>query len=339
MPCLRNDFSELRRHRLVLDRHEPRQQLQDRHVAAEAPEDRRELDAHRAAADDGDRLGHFAQADRFVARDDAPAIDLDARHAPRRRSGRDDDLLPRAQRLRLAFEHVDAAVAGQPRRAFDPVDLVLLEQEFDALRQAGDDPVLARLHLGHVDADRPLPCRHAPLFRVLNDFQRVRVLEERLGRDAAPQQTRAAERLLFFDDGHLEPELRGTDRGHVAAGAGTDDDHVIFVWHEASVRATPVAVQLSLQRGQGHERVAGGSLAGSGRPALEGSSRVHPRPQLPVLVPQLPVRFGQALEPLGHPPRSEERRGGNQEGQAGEQPMKGQQTSYLIERLATVSTA
>ena len=57
----------------------------------------------------------------------------------------------------VAFEDVDAAVAGQPRRALDPVDLVLLEQELDALGQAGDDPVLARLHLGHVDADAGRP--------------------------------------------------------------------------------------------------------------------------------------------------------------------------------------
>ena len=48
---------------------------------------------------------------------------------------------------------LDAAVAGQPRRALDPVDLVLLEQELDALGQAGDDPVLAGVHLRHVDAD------------------------------------------------------------------------------------------------------------------------------------------------------------------------------------------
>ena len=43
----------------------------------------------------------------------------------------------RAKRLRLALEDVDAAVAGQPRRPLDPVDLVLLEQELDALGQAG----------------------------------------------------------------------------------------------------------------------------------------------------------------------------------------------------------
>ena len=49
---------ELRRHRLVFDRHEPRQQLDDGHLAAEAAIDRRELDADRAAAHDDQRLRH-----------------------------------------------------------------------------------------------------------------------------------------------------------------------------------------------------------------------------------------------------------------------------------------
>ena len=57
------------------------------------------------------------------------------------------------------FEHVDAAVAGQSRGALDPVDLVLLEQELDALGQAVDDPVLARVDLRHVDASAAAPGR------------------------------------------------------------------------------------------------------------------------------------------------------------------------------------
>ena len=116
MPCLRNDFSELGGHGLVFDRHESRQQLEDRHVAAEAAEDRRELDADRAAAHDGDRRRHFRQVDRLVARDDPLAIDRDAGHAARRRSGGDDDLRRARKRLRVAFEHVDPAVcrSGAP---------------------------------------------------------------------------------------------------------------------------------------------------------------------------------------------------------------------------------
>src|SRR5206468_10318291 len=129
----------------------------NRHVAAEAAEDGCELDPDGAAAHDRDRPGHVAQTDRLVARNDAFAVDLDARDAARRRTRRDDDLLPRAQRLLLAFEHIDPAVARQACRPLDPVDLVFLEQELDALRQAGDDPVLPRLNQAHVDADRTLP--------------------------------------------------------------------------------------------------------------------------------------------------------------------------------------
>ena len=75
MPCLRNDFSQLGRHGLVFDRHEARQQLEDRDLAAEAAEDRRELHADGAAAHDGDRLRDLLQVDGLVARDDALAID------------------------------------------------------------------------------------------------------------------------------------------------------------------------------------------------------------------------------------------------------------------------
>ena len=150
-------FFELGGHAFVLHGHQSRQQLDDRHVAAEAAEDRCELDPDSAAAHDRDRPGHVAQTDRLVARNDAFAVDLDARDAARRRTRRDDDLLPRAQRLLLAFEHIDPAVARQACRPLDPVDFVFLEQELDALRQARDDPVLSRLNQAHVDADGPLP--------------------------------------------------------------------------------------------------------------------------------------------------------------------------------------
>src|SRR4029077_2470329 len=113
-----------------------------------------ELHADRAASHDHQGLRHVAKLTRFVARDDATAIDLHTRHAATGRAGRDDALLARAQSLRVAFEDIDAAVAGQTGRSLDPVDLVFLEEELDAFGQAADDAVLPRLHLAHVDADR-----------------------------------------------------------------------------------------------------------------------------------------------------------------------------------------
>src|SRR5262249_55869757 len=160
---------------------------------------------------------------------DSFPIDLDAGHAPRRRAGRNDDVLARAQRLRLTIDDFDGAAAGQARRSLDPIDLVLPEQKLDALRQAADDAILARLHLIHIDADsriRTRAGRDAPLLGVLDDLHRVRVLEQCLGRDAANEQTGAAQRLLALDDGDFQTELRGANRGDVAAGACADHDDV-----------------------------------------------------------------------------------------------------------------
>ena len=109
--------------------------------------------------------------------------------------------------------------------------LFFLNRNSTPLVRPADDAVLARLHLGHVDADGRLADGDAPVLGVLDDLQRVGVLEQRLGRDAAPQQAGAAERLLFLDDRDLQAELRGADGGDVAAGAGADDDDVVFVGH------------------------------------------------------------------------------------------------------------
>jgi hypothetical protein len=61
--------------------------------------------------------------------------------------------------------------------------------------------------------------------------------------------------------------------------------------------------------------------------------------QLPVIVPQFPVRLSEALKASAGSPRRGQRGHRDNNSRNGQQPEKGQQTSYLIERLATVSTA
>src|SRR5207248_11016340 len=110
------------RHSGIFDRHETRQKLQDSYVAAKTTEDRGELDADRAASEDHDRSRNFGQMNRFVARQDPLAIDCDSRAAAWRGACRDDDLLAGAESLLVPLEYVDAAVPGQSRGAFDPVN-------------------------------------------------------------------------------------------------------------------------------------------------------------------------------------------------------------------------
>jgi hypothetical protein len=50
--------------------------------------------------------------------------------------------------------------------------------------------------------------------------------EQRFGRDAAPVEADATE-MLALDDCRLEAELRRADGGHIAAGAGADDENVV----------------------------------------------------------------------------------------------------------------
>ena len=52
--------------------------------------------------------------------------------------------------------------------------------------------------------------------------------QQRLGRDAPPVEADAAQ-FLALDDRHLQPELAGPDRRHIAAGARAQDDEIVSV--------------------------------------------------------------------------------------------------------------
>ena len=124
--------------------------------------------------------------------------------------------------------------AGNRGGALDPFDLVFLEQEFDALGKPGHDFVFTRLHLIHVDADRAFADRDAPFLDVLHDLERMRVLEQGLGRNASPDQAGTAERFLLFDDRRLQPQLRRANGRDVAAGSCTNHHNIELVRHVSS---------------------------------------------------------------------------------------------------------
>ncbi len=176
------------------------------------------------------------QADRLIAGDDALAVDLDAGNTACGRPGGDDDF-PGFERLLVALEDVDLSLPSQSRRPLDPVDFVFLEEKLDSLRQSSDDPILARLHLGHVNRWSAGRYRDAPLPGVPDDLERMRMLEQCLGRNASPDEAGPAEGLLFFDDGYFLSKLGAANRGNIAARTRADDHHVIRTGQGSSFEA------------------------------------------------------------------------------------------------------
>src|SRR5262249_42220264 len=109
--------------------------------------------------------------------------------------------------------------------SLDVRDVVLLEQELDALRLAVGDLAAALDDAAEVRAD---VVRHdAARGGGLQLREQGGVGENRLRRDASPVAADSA-RPVTLDDGGAEPELGSTDRGHVAAGPGTHDDQVVL---------------------------------------------------------------------------------------------------------------
>ena len=58
-------------------------------------------------------------------------------------------------------------------------------------------------------------------------MQHMRRIQQRLGRDAADVQAGATQRVATFDAGGLKAKLGTANGADIAAGAATDDDHVI----------------------------------------------------------------------------------------------------------------
>ena len=111
--------------------------------------------------------------------------------------------------------------------ALDVRHTVLLEQEADPL----DQPVghLAAALVGHRVVQLEILEAEPELLALAGqDAGQLRIAQQRLGRDAAPVQTDAAQRFAL-DAGHLLAQLRRPNRGHVAARPAADDNDVVCV--------------------------------------------------------------------------------------------------------------
>ena len=104
---------------------------------------------------------------------------------------------------------------------------MLLEEELDALRVLIDHALLPRLDDAPVELH--VADGDAELFCFLDLLPDVRVLEQRLGGDAAAMETGASDERVLLDDRDLQAELPGADTGHVASRSAADDDDVVLL--------------------------------------------------------------------------------------------------------------
>ena len=134
----------------------------------------------------------------------------------------------------IAHLHFAGLRDGAP--AFDPVDLVLFEQELDAAGVAVDGFALVGQHLLPIHGRRFALEAHLSKV-VLGLMQHVAGVQERFGGDAAHVQAGAAQGFTALNAGGFEAKLGAADRGDVAAGARADHDDIIaghggLLWSE-----------------------------------------------------------------------------------------------------------
>jgi hypothetical protein len=222
---------ELLAHVGVLERRDRRRVFEHGDVDPGIAEERGELDADGAGADDDDAARQRVAGGYLVAGHDALAVRLEPGQRLDARAGGNNDVgrVERALAVGLAVVverlDVDLLAALERRPPANVLDLVLLDQAHQPLGQAVDDLVPALGHDGVVER-RLAGQIDAVVTRALDALVQLGRLEHRLGRDAAPEQARPADARLLIDERHAQTELAGTEGGRVAAGATADDDEV-----------------------------------------------------------------------------------------------------------------
>ena len=214
-----------------------REVLEERHLDAEVVVHRGELDADRAGADDDDVLRQRVGGEDVVRGDDPL-------RRPARGRAATSPASPVARMTSVASRTRSPPAPGVPSSP------CMLDADRRRARRGGRGrrsrstlflsmSVLRPVHIRFTTWSRRAAIRgvvddglagdvDAEVLGVADALGEGGRLEERLGRDAAAVEARAAD-LVLVDEGDLEAELGGPEGGRVAAGAGAEDDEVEVV--------------------------------------------------------------------------------------------------------------
>ena len=197
--------------------------LDQRHPDAEAGEELRQLDGHRAAAQHDEGFGEAGQAEGRVTGEIAHVLKLRQRRRGDDRAGGNDETRGGELVARAQFERVRVGKAGEGAQE---LELAVDELLPAVIGKVLDQGVLARHDLGEVEAD--ILRADAPRLRVagqVHDFGRV---EQGLGRHAAAQDAKAADFLAALKDHGFKALGHGGPCRGVAAAAAADHRKVII---------------------------------------------------------------------------------------------------------------
>jgi len=151
------------------------------------------LQANDTTANDGHFRWHLLEVDGAGARDDFLLVDCQAGKRGSLRAGGNNDVLSADSGL-TAIDQVDSnsVLVLERSSTLDVFDIVLLEEELDALGQAGHGRVLCLHHGGEVELD--IAHLNAAALCVVEDLVvEVGVVKERLGGNAADVEAGPAE--------------------------------------------------------------------------------------------------------------------------------------------------
>ena len=213
------------------------EELDHRHLRAQPPPDRAQLEADDARADHDEVLGHLGQA---------RARRSTTRSSSRRRRRRAAASPPEPEAIRMFLAaSVSLTAPSSPRTTTEPalsmrpvpwkaVILFFLNRKATPLVVASTTSPLRFISWAKSSLGGPstMPWTAEVVARLL---EQMRGLQQRLGRDAADIEAGAAEGGALLDHRHLHAELGGADRRHIAARTGADHDKVeACVGHDAA---------------------------------------------------------------------------------------------------------
>lgn len=179
------------------------EELDDGDLGAKSRPDGGHLKTNDTTTNDSHGLGNLLEGNSTSAGDDALLINLEAGEGGGLRSSGDQNVLAADAGLTALVEvDLDLVLVDERTSTLDVLNTVLLEEVLDTLGKTGDGGLLGLHEVGEVKLDIA-DLDTAVLGVVENLVVKMRVVEERLGGNAADVQAGTTERATLLNAGNL----------------------------------------------------------------------------------------------------------------------------------------